>query len=37
MRQVRLEFSNLSAYQQARLNKFILNHSTENNEISIKV
>jgi hypothetical protein len=37
MRQVRLEFYNLSAYQQARLNKFILNHRTEINEISNKV
>jgi hypothetical protein len=37
MRQVRLEFHNLSAYQQARLNKFILNHCREISEISNKV
>jgi len=37
MRRMRLEFHNLSAYQQARLNKFILNHSTEIYEISGKV
>jgi hypothetical protein len=35
MRQVRLEFHNLSAHQQARLNKFILNHGTDIVEIDV--
>jgi len=35
MGQIRLEFQNLSAYQQARLNDFILNHGTEIGEIGV--
>ena len=36
MRQVRLQFQNLSAFQQARLNEFLLNHGTEIGEIGVK-
>ncbi len=37
IRQVRLQFQNLSANQQARLNEFILIHGTEIGEIGVKV
>jgi hypothetical protein len=37
VRQVRLQFQNLSANQQARLNEFILKHGTEIGEIGVKV
>ena len=35
MRRVRLQFKNLSANQQARLNDFILNHGTEIGAIDV--
>jgi hypothetical protein len=35
MRQVRLQFQNLSADQQVRLNEFLLNHGTEIGEIGV--
>jgi hypothetical protein len=37
MRQVRLQFQKLSAYQQARLKDFILNHGEEIGEITVKI
>jgi hypothetical protein len=36
MRQVRLQFQNLSANQQARLNEFLLNHGSEMGGIGVK-
>jgi hypothetical protein len=36
MRQVRLKFKNLSVYQQARLNEFLVNHGTQIGEIGVK-
>jgi hypothetical protein len=36
IRQVRLQFQNLSASQQARLNQFLLKHGTEVGEIGVK-